>query len=95
MFDIGDRPSLLPIPHLLKARKVLHDFDENKDYILWAGGDPISPFLIGSALRELPISKYTYLRWEKERGLDGRRNPNVGFYVPVTVRVREVQNAGL
>jgi hypothetical protein len=89
IFEIGDRPSLLPAQHLMKARKVLRDFEEERDYILWAGGDPIAPFLIGTALRELPINSYTYLRWEKERGLDGRRNPNMGYYVPVKVRLKE------
>lgn len=89
IFEIGDRPSLLPAQHLLKARKVLQDFNEAEDYILWCGGDPIAPFLIGNALQYMNLPYYTYLRWEKERGLDGRRNPNIGYYVPVKVRLKE------
>jgi hypothetical protein len=89
IFEVGDRPSLLPAQHLLKAKKVLADFSEEEDCIVWAGGDPVAPILIGNALQSLPISSYVYLRWEKERGLDGRRLANVGFYVPLRIPIKD------
>jgi hypothetical protein len=85
VFDVGDRPSLLPAQHMEKARKVLANFDEDEDFILWSGGDPSAPFMIGAILREMSIRNVTYLRWEKERGLDGKRNPRIGFYVPIKI----------
>jgi hypothetical protein len=65
-----------------KLRKGLEDFDEDQDYILWSGGDPLSLMLAGSILCEQGLDKFRYLRYEKA---DPRRGQSAPFYVPVWV----------
>lgn len=83
----GDRTSSNPD---LSARKLfarLEDFDATKDFVLWAGGDPLSCMLTGVVLAELGILKFKYLRFEKERGRAQIGEPVTGFYVPVQVNM--------
>jgi hypothetical protein len=78
----NDRMSSSPELHIGKLTRALEKFDEQRDYILWAGGDPLSCLLTGYALRELGISTFRYLRYEKP---DARKPNSAPFYVPVTV----------
>ena len=64
IFEKNDRPSITPGPLLHKLRRVLKNFEPG-DYILWAGGDPLSLQLCGIVLKELNIKSYKFLSWDK------------------------------
>lgn len=73
------------------ARKLIEEglerFDPREDYLVFGGGDPNGALLAGLVYRDFfPGHPLRTLRWERERGLDGERNPRIGFYVPVTLR---------
>jgi hypothetical protein len=78
----GDRTSLSPDLVLKKLVKGLERFDVEEDYVLWAGGDPLSLLLTGWALDNLGVGSFRYLRYEKA---DPRRATSAPFYVPVVV----------
>lgn len=80
----GDRTSSSPALSLRKLFSALENFDAEVDFILWAGGDPLSCMLTGAVLSELGILRYKYLRFEKDRSRGGN-GPVTGFYVPVQV----------
>lgn len=82
----GDRTSSNPAMTLRKLFAALESFDPATDFILWAGGDPLSCMLTGAVLSELGIVGYKYLRFEKDRSRAAPGGgPVQGFYVPVKV----------
>lgn len=83
----GDRTSSNPELSIPKLFKAFETFDADKDFVLWAGGDPLSCMLTGAVLAELGILKYKYLRFEKDRGRSGNGGTVTGFYVPVQVNL--------
>lgn len=78
-----DRTSHSPEVVLGKLRKGLKNFDPVEDYVLWAGGDPLSLMLVGTVLAEMGFSEWRYLRYERGGGKNAESTP---FYVPVKVR---------
>ena len=88
-FVISSRntPSLMPGPAMLEARQNLCDFDPAKDYLSWSGGDPLAMLLVGAVLAENGVRDVKFLRYDRDRGTDGRRTGG-GFYTPITVRLR-------
>ena len=81
----GDRTSSSPHLTLRKLFGALETFDPDHDFILWAGGDPLSCLLTGAVLSELGVVRYKYLRFEKERSKPNPGEQVKGFYVPVLV----------
>jgi hypothetical protein len=73
----GDRTSSTPE---LALRKLV------EDYIVWSGGDPLSAILTGAVLAELGVTRFRFLRFEKNRAKD---SPSAGYYVPVEVDFSE------
>lgn len=86
----GDMPSILPGPCLKKVRESLEDMQET-DYLLWAGGDPFALILAGIVVAEKGFKNLKYLRWEKEKLLDGSRSKN-GFYIPIEMTISAIRN---
>lgn len=84
---LGDkfRPSLAPGPALHKLRSDLRTATD-KDFFLHIGGDYMAGVLLGVVLRELGFRSFQFLRWEKERDLNGERTGK-GFYVPVEINL--------
>ena len=90
VFDSSDKVYALPGPSLFKARKVLKDFNYEKDYVLWPNlGDPMAMAAFMLAMRDIDMDKVTFLQWSRKRGEDGERIPGSGFYVPITFRLVE------
>jgi hypothetical protein len=89
----GDRTSSNPEQSARKLFDALETFEPEHDFVLWAGGDPLSCMLTGAVLAELGILRYKYLRFEKERGKGGHGEPVTGFYVPVQVDMQASQPA--
>ena len=82
-----DLPSLLPAPTFFKIHKRLKDFRPDVDFVFFAGGDPFAVGLCFAVLRDMGFRAVTFLRWERERGIDGERMTKSGFYVPVTTKI--------
>lgn len=80
-----DQPSLTPGPCLHKITRRLKDFDSERDFICYAGGDAMAVGLVTAALQAHGIREFTYLRWERNSQSDG---PS-GFYVPVEVSFKQ------
>lgn len=85
---LGEResPSLALAPALIKIRKALRDYRPEKDFLLAAGGDQLASFIAGMVMTdEAILSKgyVTWLRWDRDRDFDGRRDSSKGEYVPV------------
>jgi len=77
-----DNPSVNPDECYSKLVAGLADARDG-DFILWAGGDPMSAFFAGLVIGELdhgPVLKW--LRWDKRTNEDGSRS-KYGYYVPV------------
>lgn len=84
----GDRTSSTPDLSLKKLVAAMEKFDPKNDYIVWSGGDPLSAILTGAVLAELGITRFRFLRFEKNRAREGG-NGSAGFYVPVDVDFSE------
>lgn len=82
----GDRTSSTPDLALRKLVDQLDKFNPDEDYIVWSGGDPLSAILTGAVLAELGVTRFRFLRFEKNRAKD---NPSAGYYVPVEVDFSE------
>lgn len=89
----GDRTSSSPDLSAAKLFKAFESFDSENDFVLWAGGDPLSCMLTGAVLAELGILRYKYLRFEKDRARTGNGVPVTGFYVPVQVNLETEEPA--
>ena len=82
-----DSRSRLPPNCILKIRKKLREeFDYEKDYIIWAGGDPLANLMAGIVIGVLRFPKINFLKWEKEKDLEGNRVEGRGFYTPVEIK---------
>lgn len=64
----------------------LEQFDPENDYICFAGGDPIIPFLAGVAMERIGFESVKYLVWNRDRGLDGSKT-GTGFYIPKSIPI--------
>ncbi len=74
-----------PGPCLQALNRGLRSFDPTKDYLVFPGGDPMSLGLAMIALQYNGVKSFQFLRWERERSIDGERLAGAGFYVPVRV----------
>lgn len=83
----GDRTCSNPELSADKLRRELKDFRPSHDYIVWAGGDPLTMLVTGLVLADLGITKFRFLRFEKNRNIR-RGEPVTGFYSPVEVRLQ-------
>ncbi len=81
-----DSPSIALAPSMIKIRQALKEYDPNHDYILAAGGDQLSSFLAGCILTDLGYlngeNHVNWLRWDRNRDFDGRRDFRKGEYKP-------------
>ena len=80
-----DSPSLAPGPALATIRRALKEYDPRTDHLLTAGGDPLAAFMAGAVLTDTGVLRegVSWLRWDRARDLDGRRDFNRGQYEPV------------
>ena len=89
IFDAYENPSSRPDEAYTKIYDLLDkEFNDETDYIVWAGGDPFGLYLAGVAFGSLGI-KPKWLRFERLRTPpspgDTREVPRPGYYVPVHV----------
>lgn len=70
------------------AWKVLAKFNPATDYIVWAGGDPISMLIVAPILFEIADTRpIKYLKFERAREVDSGEKKGTGFYVERTVEL--------
>jgi hypothetical protein len=91
VLSAGDRTSANPELSIERLRRALSEFDPRTDFIVWAGGDPLSAIVTGMVMLDLGITKFRYLRFEKNRNTK-HGEPVTGFYSPVEVRLEEEQD---
>ncbi len=67
----------------------LANFDPEKDYFVWAGGDVLCAIFVGLWLAEHEIWEFNWLRYERRRLEDGTRTDDGAGYSPVRIDLRE------
>lgn len=88
VLSAGDRTCSNPELSAEKLYAALKEFDPYEDYIVWAGGDPLSSLMTGMVLMDLGITKFRFLRFEKSRNTKAGE-PTTGYYSPVEVNLEE------
>lgn len=92
-----DSPSLALAPALVKMRTALRDYNPDEDHLLAAGGDQLASFLAGMVMTDeglLRRGEVSWLRWDRNRDFDGRRDLNRGEYQPVRFSLNGPGNKG-
>ena len=84
ILSAGDRTCSNPELSIEKLARGLENFKYKEDFIVWAGGDPLSAIAAGAILFDLGITKFRFLRFEKNRASKPGQPVN-GFYSPVEV----------
>lgn len=88
VIEIGDYPAFKPGEAWQRVARRLQDFDAERDYLAWAGGDTLSALMAGAALTQMGHRRFRWLRFE--RGVNketGERDPSTGKYTPVDVQL--------
>ena len=93
VLSAGDRTCANPELSIEKLRRALRDFDPNRDFVVWAGGDPLSAIITGMVFMDLGIPKFRFLRFEKNRNIK-HGQPVTGFYSPVEVFLEKEEPDG-
>lgn len=75
-----ERPSNDPDWALDTAHEKLKAFDPEKDYVLWAGGDPFSLAVVTAILSD-NHDVFSFLKWERDR------ETREGRYTPITLNM--------
>lgn len=65
LLSIEDYPSYKPQEALRKVYDGLKDFNPEVDFIVWAGGEPLAAFLVGSVIADYGIERIKWLRYNK------------------------------
>ena len=81
IFDSGDKPLLNATKSFDILYNALESFDQDKDYLCAAGGDPLLEFFAGVVMVNLHITSVMHLVWNRVRDGDGIRN-GTGYYIP-------------
>ena len=87
----GDRTCANPELSLEKLRRGLQHFRPAEDFIVWAGGDPLSAIITGAVMLEMGVTKFRFLRFEKNRHTRPGE-PVSGFYSPVEINLEKEQD---
>jgi hypothetical protein len=91
VLPMSDSPTFTPVKCYEVMEKRLNEFDPERDFLVWAGGDTLSAVMAGMILinQEEPIWKFNWLRYERHRNEDGTRTDKGAKYVPVVIDLRE------
>lgn len=49
------------------AARVLNAFDAERDYLVWAGGDPLANIIVAGILADYTDGRFTFLKWDKSQ----------------------------
>ena len=79
-----DKPAFYPESCFHKLSSRLNAFDQDQDYILWAGGDAVALVMLGVVLEQFKVSHFRWLRFNRSVGPDGHRTGS-GEYVPTLI----------
>lgn len=89
VLSAGDRTCSNPELSSEKLERDLKNFNYKEDFIVWAGGDPLSAIITGMVMVKLGIMKYRFLRFEKTQGTRVSGGAVTGFYSPVEVNLED------
>lgn len=85
VLDENDNTSRHTAECFAKMEKTLADVRDG-DYILWAGGDPLTAFLAGVICERKGVNSVQWLRWDRKLAEDKTRTTE-GKYSPLNVRL--------
>jgi hypothetical protein len=86
----ADVASLAPGPCLTKIRQAFKRYRPG-DFICYALADPAAILLVGLVLAEQRLDRepIQWLRWERERTIEGKRvQGGIGFYTPTIIDLK-------
>lgn len=63
----------------------LQDYDPERDYIVWAGGDTTAALMVGAALFQIGVDAVQWLRFERPRDAGTGRRYGDKQYIPYLV----------
>lgn len=79
-----EHPSKTPEYCLLKMHTEFQEFQEG-DYLLFGGGDPLTPLFAGIVLANLGFSEFNWLKWDRNQQEPG------GYYTPVRIDLESLK----
>lgn len=82
----ADQPALAPAPSLMKIRAAFKRYRPG-DFICHAMAEPMSLLLVGLVIAEQGLDRQPihWLRWDRERDINGVRKVGGGFYTPTII----------
>lgn len=87
LINSGEYPALHPerCRDLIEQR--LAHFDQDRDFIAWAGGDTLAAVFAGVILERMGLHRVRWLKHQHGWGSDGERDPNKSYYREVNVPI--------
>lgn len=83
VFDVDDpRPFYDPVAAVAHAWRVLENFDAERDFLLWAGGDPLGLMIVVSVVSDIGDGVFKVLKWDK----------HAAGYLPVEINAQYREN---
>lgn len=85
LINSGEYPALHPERCFVLIEKRLEKFNEEEDYIAWAGGDTLAAVFTGVVLERMQVSCVRWLKFQRGWDEQGSRDPEGGYYREVRV----------
>jgi hypothetical protein len=85
LINSGEYPALHPERCLDLISTRLEKFDQERDFICWAGGDTLAAVFAGIVLERMQMTRVRWLKFQRGWGDDGDRDPNKSYYREVSV----------
>jgi hypothetical protein len=80
LINSGEYPALHPERCRDLIKKRLATFDQNIDFIAWAGGDTLAAVFTGVMLERMGMNHIRWLKFQRGWDNDGERDPNKSYY---------------
>lgn len=85
LINSGEYPALHPERCLSLIEKRLETFDEEVDYLAWAGGDTLAAVLVGVVLERMEMTSIKWLKFQRGWDGNGNRDLDKSYYREVVV----------
>jgi hypothetical protein len=90
LINSGEYPALHPERCRDLIEKRLETFNQDRDFIAWAGGDTLAAVFTGIVLERMGLDRIKWLKFQRGWDNDGERDPKKSFYREVVVPLCEV-----
>jgi hypothetical protein len=89
LINSGEYPALHPERCRDLIEKRLTTFDQDRDFIAWAGGDTLAAVFTGVVLERMGLHRIQWLKFQRGWDNDGERDPDKSYYRAVRVPLYE------